>query len=227
MKTNRFVGPAVVFLVATITFTSCSENDPMPANYAGGGFNTDEFTITEENATTTLSIHEISSLIYVREEEKVARDVYIALYEKWQMPVFSSISTSEQSHMDAMLVMIEKFDLTDPVGSNPPGVFTNAELQALYNELVAKGSVSLMEGLKVGATIEDLDLYDLQERLTKIHHEDVRLVFENLLKGSRNHLRAFYSNILLLGGSYEPQYITQEEFDAVVESETETGTVAL
>lgn len=168
-----------------------------------------------------LNAEELSSLSFIREEEKLARDVYTTLYSKWGVNIFSNISRSEQTHMDAILLLLNKYELTDPVGTNLVGVFKNAALQKLYNELVSEGSTSKLAALKVGATIEDLDIYDLKMALQKIDNQDITLVYNNLQKGSRNHLRSFYKNILNSGGNYIPQYITQSEFDGIINSAME------
>lgn len=166
---------------------------------------------------------ELATLPFMREEEKLARDVYSYLYSKWQLNIFNNISSSEQTHMDAVLNLLNKYKLQDPASNNTTGIFSNSILQNLYNQLIQQGSVSLLDALKVGATIEDLDIFDLTTALTKIDNQDIRLVYENLMKGSRNHLRSFYNTILSSGGSYTPQYISQCEFDAIVNSAMETG----
>ena len=110
-----------------------------------------------------LSKEEIEGLLLMREEEKLARDVYTALYEKWNLRVFKSIGQgSEATHMDAMKRLLDRYNLEDPVGEDVPGVFQNEELQKAYNELVEKGSKSIGDALLVGAYIEDLDIYDLE-----------------------------------------------------------------
>lgn len=170
-----------------------------------------------------LNTDERNSLVFMREEEKLARDVYQFMYAKWGTAIFQNIAKSEQTHMDAVLLLLNKYNLPDPVGDKGPGEFSNSSLQSLYNLLVNQGSVSQLAALKTGATIEDLDIYDLNIALTKVDNKDIRLVYENLAKGSRNHLRSFYSLILLAGGTYTPQYITQAEFDAIISSPMETG----
>jgi len=170
-----------------------------------------------------ISTEESTSLIFSREEEKLARDVYAVMIEKWGTKIFSNISTSEQTHMDAILMLLNKYQIADPVGTNAVGVFNNSDLQTLYNELVADGKVSILKAYTVGATIEDLDIYDLNNALKNIDNKDIRLVYSMLIKGSRNHLRSFYSNILKVGGTYTPQYISQAEFDAIINSAMETG----
>ena len=72
-------------------------------------------------------------------------------------------------------------------------------------------------------TIEDLDIFDLKNALLNNDNQDIKLVYDMLTKGSRNHIRSFYKNILSVGGSYSPQYITQAEFDAIINTAMETG----
>jgi hypothetical protein len=194
----------MAFPVTILVAGACSENEPLPVNDRPG----------EAAGTATLSTEERNSLIFVREEEKLARDVYTFLYSKWKTNIFINISESEQKHMDAMGDLLAKYKIPDPVIE--PNKFTNLELQVLYDDLVAKGSVSLTEALRVGATIEDKDIYDLNKDLLLIDNADIRLVYGSLLKGSKNHMVAFYSSIVSSGETYTPQYITQAEFDAVV-----------
>lgn len=162
---------------------------------------------------------EFEQVLYMREEEKLARDVYLALYEQWGLPVFERIAGSESQHMDAMLALIEKYGLDDPAAGKGAGEFTNPELQGLYTDLVALGGKSQTDALKVGATIEDLDIADLKNALENTTSDDIRFAFENLMGGSENHLRAFMRNLARTGDTYEPQYLDREAFDAIVEGE--------
>lgn len=214
-------------LLTTLLFTvaSCSKDDK-PAN---NGNDNGNISIAALQAQITslpkepLNSAELTSLTFMREEEKLARDVYITLYNKWGVNIFTNISASEQTHMDALLMLLNKYSLTDPVGANAVGVFSNATLQNLYAQLVTQGNISILDAYKVGATIEDLDIFDLKTALIDIDNQDIRLVYDMLTKGSRNHLRSFYKNILNTGGTYTPQYITQSEFDTIINSAMETG----
>jgi hypothetical protein len=170
-----------------------------------------------------LSVQERDGLVWMREEEKLARDVYITLYDTWNLRVFSNISQSEQTHTEAIRDLLVKYDITDPVADDTVGVFQNADLQELYDSLVTQGSVSELEAMKVGALIEDLDIADLDRYLAEVDNEDITLVYENLQRGSRNHLRAFMSQVESFGGSYDSQYISQADFDAILSSEREKG----
>lgn len=157
---------------------------------------------------------EVDALLFMREEEKLARDIYMALGEMWGLRVFENISSSEIAHMDAVLELLDRYDVSDPALG--PGEFTNPELQALYDELIALGSQSPVDALNVGATIEDVDIVDLETRINQTDNEDIRLVFSNLLAGSENHLRAFTRQLDRNGVDYEPQYMTPERYEEII-----------
>ncbi len=171
----------------------------------------------------TLSAIEAKNLVFLREEEKLARDVYLYLFDVWGQWIFENIAASEQKHMDAVKNLLDKYNLDDPAAGNAAGVFTDPELQELYNDLISEGSESKLQALYVGATIEDMDIFDLQYFLEQTNKTDITRVFENLMKGSRNHLRAFVGQMELLGESYLAQYLTQGEIDAIVNSPREIG----
>ena len=170
-----------------------------------------------------LSDEELAAITFMREEEKLARDVYLYLYELWGSQIFINIANSEQTHTDAVLRLIEKYNLDDPSLGKQEGEFLNPVLLGLYDMLIAQGTPSLMDALLVGATIEDLDIYDLHRVMTDVDNQDITLVFEMLLKGSRNHMRAFSSRLEDMNVVYTPIYISQEEYDSIINSPQETG----
>lgn len=175
-------------------------------------------------SSSALTSTESESLLYMREEEKLAHDVYVTLYQKWNLPVFQNIADSELTHTDAVKALLDRYQLADPAAGNDVGTFANVTLQGLYDQLVAQGSQSLADALKVGAIIEDLDIFDLQQRIAQTDKADIILLYENLMKGSRNHLRSFVSTMQTqVGQAYSPQDITQAEYDAVVGTPIESG----
>lgn len=140
-----------------------------------------------------LSDVEKQHLLLMREEEKLARDVYQALNATWNHRTFTNIAKSEQQHMDSLKRLLDTYSLPDPTAGKKPGEFTNKKLQGLYTELVQKGSRSLSDALAVGVEIEKLDIADLEEALSKTTNSDLTFVYKNLLRGSQNHLEAFSS----------------------------------
>lgn len=139
--------------------------------------------------SATLNDAEKANLLHMREEEKLARDVYNKFYELYNMPVFRNIGISEQRHMDAVLNLLTGYGLTDPVAGKGPGEFTPA-FQPLYDELIATGT-NLTEALKVGVRIEELDIADLEKAINATEVPTLLRVYNNLLAASRNHLAAF------------------------------------
>ena len=109
--------------------------------------------------------------------------------------VFSNIELSEQTHMDAIKGLLDKYGIPDPAEGWGYGEFYNTELQELYNTLVARGSRSLDEAYRVGILIEEIDLGDLLEAMARSSHVDIKTVYGNLLRGSQNHLKAFSSHL--------------------------------
>ncbi len=168
-----------------------------------------------------ISDQELYYLNKMVQEEKLARDVYLYLDKKYNQPVFRNISRSEQRHMDAISAILEKYGLENPVSDMAPGEFADPEMKSLYEDLIAMGSIELAQAYQVGATIEDLDINDLEECLSEIDNQDIRFVFQNLKKGSRNHMRAFNRMLETTGTTYIPQYISSDDFQSIIESPRE------
>ena len=171
----------------------------------------------------SLSDFEKNSLILRREEEKLARDIYSYLQKKWGINVFNKISKSEDTHTSAILSLLNKYQITDPVGKNAAGVFDNAALQKLYNDLTTQGSANITAGLNVGATVEDLDIFDLMEAQKQIDNQDINTVYANLTKGSRNHIRSFTARLSDYGVTYKAQFIEETLLKDIMNSPMETG----
>jgi hypothetical protein len=147
-------------------------------------------------------------------------------YPGWlaaRLPIFQNISQSEQAHMDAVKVLLDWYGLTDPASSEI-GIFTNPDLQALYNDLITRGIQSQIEALKVGAAIEEIDILDLQKHLAGTYHANIEQVFNNLLNGSYNHLRAFVSTLNTQTGEvYQPGYLDEQTYQTIISASVQGG----
>ena len=162
-------------------------------------------------------------ILFMREEEKIARDVYWTLGQMWGANIFFNITNAEQSHMDAMAAIIDQYGLVDPVVDDTVGEFVTQDFADLYTLLVIMGSESLMDAYKVGAKIEELDIFDLRVAMYGVTDPVLIDIYENLMRGSRNHLRSFASQIYNNGGTYVAEHLTQAEFDAIANSDMEPG----
>ncbi len=158
---------------------------------------------------------------FLREEEKLARDVYITLHKQWKLQIFENISQSEQRHMDRMKTLLDRYGVADPVRDDTVGVFTNKELANLYKDLVAQGSKSEVEALLVGATIEDLDIRDIRKMKKNTSDADAQDAFAKLECGSRNHMRAFSRQLEARGVTYKVKYLSQSAVKQILEGDHE------
>lgn len=179
--------------------------------------------LLNEATAAELSDEEISGIQFMLEEEKLARDVYKKLYEKWSQQSFLNISGSEETHINAVRSLAEKYEVNIDFYNDEIGEFTDEKLLGLYNDLVAQGSDSLLEALKVGALIEEIDIIDLEEYLDQTDNEDIKLVYQNLIRGSRNHLRSFVRTMTRQGQDYEPQRLGKTNYEEIINSENERG----
>ncbi len=169
----------------------------------------------------SLSQADSDGLAFMREEEKLAGDVYQAMFDVWGLQIFDNIAAAEQTHTEAVVDLLDRYELPDPAEGLGPGEFSNPDLQALYDELVRTGSQSVTDALEVGALIEELDITDL--RLRASDQTDIDSVYATLERGSRNHLRAFIRQLEREGVTYTPDYLDQDSFDQIVDTPTERG----
>ncbi|MGC9125858.1 MAG: DUF2202 domain-containing protein, partial [Caldisericaceae bacterium] len=155
-------------------------------------------------------------ILYMVEEEKLARDVYAYLYNLWGITTFSNIKDAEQTHMDQVLSLVDQYKLQAPATLDSVGVFSDPHLQELYNTLINQGSQSVTDALKVGALIEETDIIDLQNYSNATESSSVKTVYSNLMNGSENHLRAFVSQLNSRNVSYTPVVLSQEAYNAII-----------
>lgn len=139
-------------------------------------------------ADTTLS----ANLTHMREEERLARDIYTALAAKYdQAAPFVNIARSEQVHFDTMGLLLTRYGVADPSAGKNPGTYADPALQSLYDKLLASGSDSLAKAYEAGIAVENLDIADLKAAISQTTQADVKTAFTSLLNGSEHHLAAF------------------------------------
>lgn len=185
---------------------------PMAALFTGCS---DDDTLDTTLSTQQLSELEVADLQFLREEEKLAHDVYTYAFERYGVSIFSNIAASEQTHTDAVLDLMTAYQVEDSA-SQSMGVFNNAELAKLYSDLIAKVDRSVEDALIVGATIEDLDILDLDEKATHTDNVALQSLYSNLKCGSENHMRAFTRQLNNRALSYEPTYISLVQYQEIL-----------
>jgi hypothetical protein len=172
-------------------------------------------TVTSQAAA--ISSHEEQGLLNIWEEEKAARDLYASLYEKNNLTIFMNLMRSEQSHMDQAKAILDKYELIIP-GKDEPSVFQNQTLQEIHDKLLAEGLQSDQDALKAAAAFEEISIVDLEREISTTQAEDIRVVYQGLLAGSRKHLRSYVGDLLDRGIQYAPKYLSLREFEVSVKA---------
>ncbi|MBF0289476.1 MAG: DUF2202 domain-containing protein [SAR324 cluster bacterium] len=165
-----------------------------------------------------LTSQEYQYLVYMREEEKLARDVYQFLFQKWQLSIFYSIAQSEHRHTGSIGSLLQTYDIADPTLNFGPGEYKNTHITELYQQLTSKGQESVLEALKVGALIEEVDIHDLDLAIQATDKNDIIMVYSNIRNGSYHHFRAFVHSIELYGQPYQAAVLPQKTVDMIVQS---------
>lgn len=141
--------------------------------------------------TVDLTEEEVAGLVFTREEEAMARDLYEAFADLYpEAEIFSRIATSEQRHFDAIGNVIDRYGIDDP-STGEAGVYVDEDVQELYDDWLADGSPSLQAAYEVGVELETVDIEDLQALIDATDNTMLDRVYSNLLAGSENHLAAF------------------------------------
>ncbi len=164
--------------------------------------------------STIVTQEESNGLLFMLEEEKLARDTYQYLFSIWNHNTFGNIKSSEQTHMNSIAGLLDLYNIEYTI--LPEGQFENQELQNFYDQFVEVGQQSLIEALKIGATIEDLDIVDLEDYMNQTTNTYILTAYESLQCGSRNHLRAYVTNIISNEGTYTPQFLSLDDFNEII-----------
>jgi len=191
MKTKYIVSlVSIIFLL--FLFGSCSE--PLTPVDEMQSLGDSELKKGTPKKTVVLTQDEIDGILFMREEEKLAHDVYVNLYEMYGNQIFFNIAESEQKHTEAVLRLIEFYGLTDPAKEGI-GEFTNPDLDELYDLLMAMGDDGLTQAMEVGVLIEEKDIEDITLLMEQTEVKNILQVYNHLLNGSLNHLKSFESNL--------------------------------
>ncbi|WP_062467364.1 DUF2202 domain-containing protein [Demequina maris] len=154
-----------------------------------------------------------ASLAAMADEERMARDLYVELADAWDLSTFDRIAGAEDRHLDAVLGLIEAYGLDDPTDGAEAGVYADADIQAMYDELLAQGSESVTAALGVGALVEETDIADL--RAQDVDSDAVATVYAHLEHASEHHLTAFVRALDASGATYEASVLDPAEVEDI------------
>ena len=205
-------------ILLPLELISCESAVNNPEEYSAGYVETETpaqiAAVSSAVSTPDLTPAEIAGLMLMREEEKMAKDIYTFFFNKFDYRIFNNISKSETVHAEAMLRLITYFKLSDP-STTTAGTYSNPELQELYNKFVSEAT-TVEDALRTGAFIEEYDIADLKKLISETGNSYIIRVYSNLKRGSENHLRAFTRMLKLKGIVYEPQILDKEEYLSII-----------
>ncbi len=164
-----------------------------------------------------ISESEQRTILRMREEEKMTRDFYLAMNEKWNQKVFANIAENESYHMSQIFLLVEKYKLNDPIArtGDERGVYIDSGLQLEYNELIAAGNVSLKAALKAGAKMEENDIVELRNGIAGTSSKEIAGTYKYLLQYSANHLNALVQNLEKQGVTYQPEFLDKADYNNI------------
>jgi hypothetical protein len=169
-----------------------------------------------QNATGTAaaSPRDVEGMRFIWEEEKTARDLYRSFYNMTNQSIFLDLKRSEQNHMDQVKSIMDRYGVKTPVPDQ--GALENRSLIQIYTDLLSRGNRSNQEALTAAATFEEISIMDLQKEIAATDNQEVIVVYQGLLAGSRKHLRSYVSDLKELGIAYSPQYLSRAEFGEIM-----------
>jgi hypothetical protein len=150
--------------------------------------------INEEEVTTDSTVDSSTlaeMLTFIVQEEKLAHDLYVQLASTSGAQQFANIVNSESTHISLVQGLLVSYNIVDPTVGLAEGEFLDQDLQALYDSLLASGSVDRAGAIAAGIAVEEKDIADIEVMLASDLPSDVASVLERLLSGSQNHLAAF------------------------------------
>ena len=169
------------------------QNGPGQAQGPGHGTGTGENipVLQPRPDTAPLTMTEAGDILFMREEEQLAHDLYTRWYGMYSIPVFSNIAASETIHVNEVQLLIDRYGLQGNRIGNASTVYHNATIQSLYTTLAAQGDASLTGALEASLAVEERDIADLDHALAGTTRADIIQVYSNLRRGSENHKSAF------------------------------------
>jgi hypothetical protein len=188
---------AVAFVLAIFIGTQIGNSDTTAEELVAPEttISQDDSSVTEEEKLTTDTTVDNSSLAemltFIVQEEKLAHDLYVQLAQTSGAMQFANIVNSETTHISLVQGLLVAYNIVDPTIGLAEGEFLDQDLQALYDKLLASGSVDRAGAIAAGIAVEEKDIADLEAMLATDLPSDVASILERLLSGSQNHLAAF------------------------------------
>jgi len=217
-----------IALSVLLVLTNCTKEDnyfPDPVEMLEVDRTTGISIINYSNARATLynlpyevlTFKEETGIKSIKQAEKLLVDFHDVMSEKWSNPSFLQLYKSEKTHYNAASLLLNKYELTDPVQGLTSGEFSRPEMTKYYHDLVNQGSLSLDETYRMTGEIHETNITIIKNQLTNItNNTDTRLFYKNLLAAKKNHFRIVVQSLEKSGIQYIPQVMSQDEYQKIM-----------
>ncbi|MCX8207193.1 MAG: DUF2202 domain-containing protein [Methanothrix sp.] len=169
-----------------------------------------------EQISKKLTDNDVEWMLFIWNEEKAARDLYESLYERTGLTIFLDLVRSEQSHMDQIEALMDRYGVETPALER--GALENQTLQSVHDDLLSKAS-SDHDALRAAATFEEISIIDLERAIAETGNKEVIDVYSGLLAGSRKHLRSYVRDLNDRGVEYAPVHLSAGEYEEIVRAD--------
>lgn len=170
--------------------------------------------IPVDTSPLVLDANAHAALLFQIDEERMARELYLAFAEKWGLQPFRNIPQAETRHEQIMRELAVRAGIAAP--TSVAGRFDSAEVQQRYDALLALGLESADSALRVGAFVEEQDISDLKALIATTDNEALKNAAMALKTGSGQHLRAFVGVLAARGVTYIPQVLEPDEVQEII-----------
>lgn len=175
------------------------------------------FTVTDP-----LTTDEIEFIYAVREDEKLAHNLYI--YFVTQYPTarqLANIGNAEINHITTIERVFTYYEIDFPT-LGQPGVFTDENRQAIYTRLTAQGS-TLHEAYQVMAALEEENIVIYSKVASELTNPNLQLIINNLAQSSENHFKVLVNQITAWGSIYTPTLLEASQYEEILDSVFQPG----
>jgi len=156
-----------------------------------------------------------SLLFKLYQEEKMSYELMGEFYNNWQLEVFNSVKERDEKHVWCMDKVIMKYGYENN-NSAAGNLFNDKKIQAFYDEMSVKGSISDLSALEAAAYIKERSIYELRERIVTQSDPYIVKVIFLMEQASQKQFRALVESIKLSGSDYTPVYLTEDEYNNIV-----------
>jgi hypothetical protein len=172
--------------------------------------------ILAARSQTVISDKDKSSLIYFREEQKLAADAFASYFEIWENKLFFNAEVNEKGHIKKVISLLEYYEIEDPAGDNEKGKFINDSIKNEYFNIVSFGRQSLIHAYLGSAELAEKDIFETGNAISETDNEKIIEVYKALKGSSEKYLKIFIGKLKDNSVVYRPKYLKEEDFNKIV-----------